>query len=195
MHRIRIKYNKSLIFIGHLDMVRLWERAIRRADIPVSYSQGFNPRQKLSFGPPLSLGIASDCEFLDIYLDKWLGPDFVKEDLTKTLPEGIKIIDATNVFPGMESLSSFIKTAVYEIKTNEDASERIKEILALTEIQAERKEKKINIRPMIKCLSQDGGIVTIAVQCDNYGSIKAQEIKALFPQISSIDLKRTQLLP
>ena len=195
MHRIRIKYKKSLIFIGHLDMVRLWERAIRRADIPVVYSQGFNPRQKLSFGPPLSLGIASDCEFLDIYLDKWLGPEFVKEDLTKTLPEGIEIIDSTNVFPGMESLSSFIKTAVYEIRTDGDMSKRIGEILASTEILVERKEKKLNIRPMIKQLSQDGKIITIAVQCDNYGSIKAQEIKALFPQISSMDLRRTHLLP
>jgi radical SAM-linked protein len=195
LHRIRIKYKKSLIFTGHLDMVRLWERAIRRADIPVVYSQGFNPRQKLSFGPPLSLGIASDSEFLDIYLDKWLGPDFVKEDLTKTLPDGIEIIDATNVFPGMESLSSFIKTAVYEIKTNEDCSAIIKEILGSTEILAERKDKKLNIRPMIKALSQAEGIITVAVQCNNNGSIKAQEIKGLFPQIGGMNLRRTQLLP
>jgi radical SAM-linked protein len=175
-------------------MVRLWERAIRRADIPVVYSEGFNPRQKLSFGPPLSLGIASDCELLDIYLETWIGPALIKEELEITLPEGIKIVEVSNVFSGMASLSSSIKTAVYEIKTKEDLSVKTKEILSLKEILTDRKDKKVNIRPMIKEIVQTDKTIQISVQCDNFGSIKAQEIIGLFPGSTAKDLRRVALI-
>ena len=118
MQRIRITYSKGkatngnylanaemIKFIGHLDMVRLWERALRRTDLPVAYSAGFNPRQKLSFGPPLPLGIVSECEMIDIFFEKWITPENVKEELNKTLPPGIEIIEAKNIFSEMDSVT------------------------------------------------------------------------------------------
>ena len=195
MHRIRIKYKKGgwLVFIGHLDMVRLWERAIRRADIPVIYSQGFNPRQKLSFGPPLSLGIASDCEFLDIYSDKWMNPEEIKERLRGVLPSGIEIIETSNVFEGLPSLSAAITTAEYSGTVPKDIKNRIDEILGEKELMVKRKDKSVNIRRMIKKIALNNKELRITVQCDNFGSLKAAEIKELFPDIVIKDLKRAAL--
>ena len=106
MQRVRIKYKKELPYIGHLDVVRLWERAIRRTNLPAAYSEGFNPRQKLSFGPPLPLGFSSECEYLDIYLERWTNPLVVKERLNDILPPGIEITEAVNVFLAKASLTA-----------------------------------------------------------------------------------------
>ena len=180
MQRIRIKYKKDLPFIGHLDMVRLWERALRRTDLACAYSEGFNPRQKMSFGPPLPLGFTSECEFLDIYFERWMNPEAVKDALNKTLPRGIEIIEAKNVFSARASLTAEIKTAVYSTVTSQDLSGKIYEILDSKEIIVKRKEKDINIRPMIKDLRQTGNNIFIAVQCDNFGTLKGSEIRGLF---------------
>ncbi len=182
MQRIRIKYKKEMKFIGHLDMVRLWERALRRTDLPAAYSEGFNPRQKLSFGPPLPLGFTSECELLDIYFEKWVNPEQTKNLLSSTLPKGIEIIEAGNVFLARASITAEIKTAVYSADVSGDISEKISEVLGSKEIIVQRKEKDFNIRPMIKELSQSGNTVNIAVQCDNFGSIKAQELTGMFKE-------------
>ncbi|MCX5750630.1 MAG: TIGR03936 family radical SAM-associated protein, partial [Candidatus Saganbacteria bacterium] len=64
MQRLRIKYTKEdpVRFIGHLDFIKIFEKAMRRTDLPVAYSQGFNPRMQISWGLPLALGITSDGE-------------------------------------------------------------------------------------------------------------------------------------
>lgn len=179
MQRIRIKYKKELKFIGHLDMVRLWERTLRRTDLPAAYSEGFNPRQKLSFGPPLPLGFTSECELLDIYLEKWMNPEQVKEQLAGVLPPGIEIVEAGNVFLARASLTAEIRTAAYAVKVSGDMTGKISEILNSKELMVKRKDKDFNIRPMIKELSQNGNTVNLAVQCDNFGSLKSQEMAGL----------------
>lgn len=193
MQRVRIKYKKELPYIGHLDVVRLWERAIRRTDLPAAYSEGFNPRQKLSFGPPLPLGFSSECEYLDIYLERWTNPLVVKERLNDILPPGIEITEAVNVFLAKASLTAEIRTAAYTTKALGDLKERIKEILASREITARRKDKELNIRPMIREIAQNGDTLAIAVQCDNFGSLKAQELIGLFGEKASPEFRRIAL--
>jgi len=161
-------------------MVRLWERTLRRTDLPAAYSEGFNPRQKLSFGPPLPLGFTSECELLDIYLEKWMNPEQAKEQLAGVLPPGIEIIEAGNIFLARASLTAEIKTAVYSTVVSQDLNNRISEILSSKETIVKRKEKDVNIRPMIKELAQNGNMLSIAVQCDNFGTLKASEMIGLF---------------
>ena len=69
MQRIRIKFNRGeeIKFISHLDITRLWERALRRAGVPLAYSQGFSPHPQLSFAVPLAVGMTSEAELLDIF--------------------------------------------------------------------------------------------------------------------------------
>ena len=182
MQRVRLAYSKGeeLKFIGHLDMVRLWERALRRTDLPAEYTQGFNPRQHLGFGPPLSLGIASDHELLDIYFETWANPDAVMAELNRVLPDGIRIIEAKNIYSGIASITASITTAQYEADFEGNIQEKIKTILDLNEIMVKRKDKQVNIRPMIKDVRIENGKLLIKVQCDNFGTLKAGEILGLF---------------
>ena len=175
-------------------MVRLWERALRRTDIPCAYSEGFNPRQKLSFGPPLSLGISSECELLDIFLEKWTSPDSVKNELNKVLPKGIEIIEATNIFSGMAALTASLRFAEYTAMIDTDISDRIKEILNSNEIVFQRKEKQINVRPLIKDISINGNKLVLVVQCDGKGTLRGDEISKLFSGAALKSVKRTSLI-
>ena len=208
MSRIRIKYKKNAraglhiseacgglpLLIGHLDMVRVWERALRRTEIPVAYTEGFNPRQKLSFGPPLSLGVSSECELLDIYLEQWTNPQTIMAQLNKTLPQGIEIIEAKNVFSGLPSLTASIKTAEYTAEYAGNIQNRIEEIMNSKEITVKRGEKELNIRPYIlECSAipaQDSNLLRISVRCASDGSVKAKEIINMFPLANLRNLKR-----
>lgn len=95
--RMRIVYEKSgtLRFSGHLELVSVFFRAARRAEIPLSFSQGFHPLPRLVFGPPTQLGIASDEELVDFYLSEVVEPEALLARLNGTLPEGLKMKSAT----------------------------------------------------------------------------------------------------
>lgn len=103
----RIKYGKkgAVRFISHLDTMRAIKRALQRAQTPVAYSQGFNPRPKLSMGPALQLGCESECEFADIVLTRSIPPQELREDLERAMPEGLYLLDVDRVLPTMPRLS------------------------------------------------------------------------------------------
>ncbi|MFH1782654.1 MAG: TIGR03936 family radical SAM-associated protein [Candidatus Omnitrophota bacterium] len=81
----------DLRFISHLDIIRLFYRAIRRADLPVSLSQGYTPRYKISFQNALKLGVQSENEIVVFKMDRWMEPKEFKDRLNEKLPEGVKI--------------------------------------------------------------------------------------------------------
>lgn len=80
------------VYFSHLDVVEIILRAIRRSDMPYKISQGFNPRPKVSFGPPLPLGHASVCEYFRVLLYDEINPQLEQEKLNTLLPEGFKIL-------------------------------------------------------------------------------------------------------
>lgn len=97
--RIRIEYSKEkeIRFISHRDMIRAFERAVRRAQLPIAYSQGFNPHMKISYGPPLKTGEYSDKQFLDLFLTERQNPRDIISKMSKYLPEKIRIISAEEI--------------------------------------------------------------------------------------------------
>ena len=99
MQRIRVKYTKGkeVRFISHRDLMRVFQRAIRRADIPIAYSQGFNPHIKISWGQALKVGKASDGEYAELHLEKHINPNELRERLNQQLPKGIEILEANLV--------------------------------------------------------------------------------------------------
>jgi len=118
MQKVRIKYakEKELKFIGHLDLLRLWERILRRTNLPVAYSQGFNPKPSVSFGPPLPLGFTSECELIDITFDGWIAPEKIKNELNCKTPNGLRIIDLSVIAPHEKSTVATIEKAEYLIE-------------------------------------------------------------------------------
>jgi radical SAM-linked protein len=93
VQRIRIKYTKGeeIKFISHRDLMRVFQRAIRRAEIPIAYSQGFNPHMKISWGQALKVGKTSEEEYAELNIDGWIKPRELQERLNRTLPPGIEI--------------------------------------------------------------------------------------------------------
>lgn len=99
MQRIRIRYRKGeeIKFIGHRDLMRVFQRAIRRANLPIAYSQGFNPHMRISWGNALKLGVTSDNEFATLQLEGWVRPPELMARLNQQLPQGLEILEANLV--------------------------------------------------------------------------------------------------
>lgn len=94
--KVRIKFSKEgpVKFIGHLDVMRYFQKAIRRADIDIAYSTGFSPHQIMSFASPLSVGHESSGEYFDVELNSMTDEEDIRERLNKVMVEGIQILDA-----------------------------------------------------------------------------------------------------
>jgi len=168
---IRVKYSKTgpLKYISHLNMAQVFTRALRRADIPMVISIGFNPRFRISFGPPLPLGISSKSEYLDIRLKEEMSLGELKDRLNRVLPLGLNIIKAKEIPLSSESLIKVIDSASYMITLKlkfrketidfrkkdliDEINKNIKYFLSQKEILIEKETKKgiknINIRPAI----------------------------------------------
>ena len=95
--KTRIKFSKcgSMRFVGHLDVMRYFQKAFRRAQIPVSYSQGFSPHQLMSFSSPLGIGLSSDGEYMDLTLDQVEDADRIVEQMNEQMNEEIRVRDLT----------------------------------------------------------------------------------------------------
>ncbi len=93
---IRAKYTKKgdLVYLSHLDLVRLFERSFRRAGVPLAFTQGFNPHPIISFAAPLSVGISSEAEYFDVVLSELMTAEQFIFAMNKTLPEDIQILQA-----------------------------------------------------------------------------------------------------
>lgn len=92
--KVRIKFSKEgpVKFIGHLDIMRYFQKAIRRAEIDIAYSAGFNPHQIMSFASPLSVGHESNGEYFDVELNSFISEEDVKKRLNSVMTEGIEIL-------------------------------------------------------------------------------------------------------
>ena len=165
--KIRLKFTKqgAVKFVGHLDMIRLFQRAIKVAKIPIAYSQGFNPHALVYFAMPLSVGTSSIGEYMDIVIasenDKSIDIEAnkVKDALNEILPEGICIIDAFIASEeGVGSLMSLVHAASYEMAIPKKEfkglnAESINDKLSQEELITEKKGKKgiktVDIKPML----------------------------------------------
>ncbi|MBF8984306.1 DUF2344 domain-containing protein [Lutibacter sp. B2] len=167
MFKIRMKFTKKgyMVFISHLDLARMIERTLRRANIPLAFSQGFNPHPKISFATALSLGVSSDGEYIDIEIEEKIDIDEFERRVTEQLPEGVEIIQCMYIDKKSQSLTSIVEYSTYIVKCNveNDVTEdvirkKIEEFLGNEEIMIYKtvkkrnkiKNKEINIRPMIK---------------------------------------------
>jgi len=150
----RVVYQKrwELRLLSHLDLMRLFDRAIRRADIPVAFTEGFHRRQKLAYSPPLPLGYTGDREYLDIFFDKPVSELQIKK-LGHQLPDGIEILEIKPIMGNAVSLSKLLDTAVYSFHFPKelipDITERIKEGLSREVLIVARRGKNIDIRRFI----------------------------------------------
>jgi radical SAM family uncharacterized protein/radical SAM-linked protein len=163
--RVRLIWSKSeeVRFTSHLDVGRTFERAIRRSGIPIAYSEGFHPHQKVAFGPPLPLGFVSDSEYLDIQLTQPYSHGVLYR-LNQALPPGFEFLEAKTILGKSESLSSIINLALYEVELDYPEAEtnaKIQSILSQKNLSVKRitqaGPKEIDVRKHIIKLECTGG--------------------------------------
>lgn len=161
---IRAKYKKEddMIFISHLDLQRLLQRAFRRAEINLSYSQGFNPHPKMSYGNALALGVESQGEYVDIEIEDDISTEDFLKRINEQLPSGVEFIKAKEITTQTPSLSSEIEYGEYlfniDLETplsKELIKSRVLEFIKKESIMITKKNKKgklveNDIRPLIK---------------------------------------------
>lgn len=120
--KIRIKFRKYGVmkFIGHLDIMRYFQKAMRRAEIDICYSEGFSPHQIMSFAAPLGVGITSDGEYLDIEVNSTKNSAQSIQALNDTMVEGIEIIGYVQLPEHAKTAMSIVAAADYELSFKEE---------------------------------------------------------------------------
>ncbi len=98
--RVRFCRGEELKFISHLDIIRLWVRALRRAQIPLEYSEGFSPHLRISLAVPLSVGVTANNELMDIFITKAVSPYWFVNTVNQQLPDGLKVLEAKRADKG-----------------------------------------------------------------------------------------------
>ena len=169
---LRVKFKKvgSLQYISHLDLVRTMHKIIVRSKLPLWYTEGFNPKPKMIFAAPLSIGTESMCEFMDVRLIDDPDSEKIKALLNANMTDEMQVIDAYYT----ESKMTDLKWLAYSIdittdNASESLSEKCRSYLLQPTVMVEKKAKPreeaktVDIRPMIKSVnaSFDNGVVHI----------------------------------
>ena len=159
MREVRLRFSKTgrLKYISHLDINRAMGRAFKRAEIPLWYTEGFNPHPYMSFSLPLSLGVESLCESVDIRLIDNITNEEIKKRMNVVLPADLKIIDVYDNFRDNSEIVYSDYVYKFQFADNEKALEKISLLLSADEIMALKKGKQgrkkvlkeTNIKPFI----------------------------------------------
>ncbi len=162
-YRYRLTFSKGhpVKYVAHLDVVLAWTRAFRRAEIPLAYSGGFNPRAKIHVAASLPVGTMGAAELMDIFLTEPMAPDEILHRVRATLPNGFKLHAVKKVAAKAPGLQASLRQADYVIvvETNlaeSDLTTRISTLLAQDSIMQTRirrnKEELFNLRPLLHTL-------------------------------------------
>ena len=209
MSKIRAKFmrGEQAKYISHLDLLRTFERSLRRVKLPIAYSKGFNPHPDIVFGLPLSVGVTSDSEYADFGLDSDISSEEFLERLNLGLPEGLKIIAAQKITDG-KNIMAIINKASYSVtlvKTRDDLKEKVDLFLAQKEIMADKKTKsgikRLDIKPMIFALEVEDGediCLKMKVSAGNNTNLNPQVLVAALGEFVSggfkiLRIHRTEL--
>jgi len=192
--KIRIKFSKtgSLKYIGHLDVMRYFQKLMRRADIPICYSEGFSPHQIMSFAMPLGIGDESIAEYVDIEIFEKLATKEAIERINAVSVPEIQIVDFREIPDGKKyNAMSSITAASYEVRLREDAKidfdlftafdEMMKQDEIIVTKQSKKSESTLDIKPFVYEYKINDDCISMLVSCGSVMNIKPElVIKALF---------------
>jgi radical SAM-linked protein len=192
-------------YISHLDLIRAFERAARRAGLPLAFTQGFNPHPKLSFAAPLAVGTAGKAEFADLELNGNISAGIVAKSLSVVMPEGLRVIEIRLVSDSAPALMAAVDLAGYTARAalkaplvKEMVDQAIAEFLAQPEILVERRNKSgdmkfFNIKPGICTMSvqinDDIIVLDAELKTGSSGNIRFEELLGAFTRNFNIPLR------
>ena len=164
----RVYFDKfgEMKFISHLDLLRFFDRLLKKSQIPVKYSQGFHPRPKMSFGSPVSLGTEAYDEMMDFELETPMSNEEVFKRLNSSNVVGFKVNKVEEV-PKKSSIMEEYTVMIYEIEGSEEDISKLEELLNRDEIvEVKEKKGKIATRDLkvrIKSFKRDNNKITMEI--------------------------------
>ncbi len=144
--RLRMRYQKTgnSALNSHLELSSIFFRAARRANLPIAFRQGFNPKPRLSFGPPLQLGLESICEYFDIFFTEIVDATTTMQALNAQLPAGLQILNVQNIPVKAQSIQAMIRTQTFraQLKEHEPDDQQIELAANWNQIEVRRDRKR-----------------------------------------------------
>lgn len=164
MQRLRLVFTRGseIQYISHLDVMRMWERALRRARVPLAYSHGFNPQPRIALAAPLPVGVTSEGELMDVFLVESVPRREFLERVEPQLPAGVRVLETDEVSINEPSLQSLVRFADYQVTvesklSRDEVEDRIRRLLSAKEVFRERRRdtrvRRYDLRPFIKSLA------------------------------------------
>lgn len=190
--KIRIKFEKTGVmkFIGHLDIMRYFQKAMRRAEIDIAYSGGYSPHQIMSFASPLGIGLTSEGEYLDIEINSEITSKEAVDRLNAVMADGVHIISFRELSDSSKNAMSLVAAADYEItfiegkEPSANWKEALMEFYHQEEITILKKSKKsetiTDIKPMIYTLSIEDERIFMQVAAGSVNNLKPELVMEAF---------------
>jgi radical SAM family uncharacterized protein/radical SAM-linked protein len=197
--KMRVKFSKGgiLRYLSHREVMTAIIRAIHRADVPLVYSKGFHPHPRISFGPPLPVGVEGISEYFDIELPVLINPYRLLSKINSSLPDGLRLLSVAHLKKNKKPLNEFISRYEYKITIDKTMHKSINSFIELTNCMVKRGEKEIDIRAMVEKAEVNDGILDL-ILVDTNNKVRLYEIlEKLFQlpleKIHSIPICRTSL--
>lgn len=197
MSKYRIQYiqGDEVKYISHLDFLRTINRVFSRADLPIKFSNGFNPHPVMTIGLPLSVGTTSVCDVLDVDLTQDMDIAELTERINKNCPLGIRVTAAKRA----ENLKPLfnIDSAIYTARFDADGDPRIADFAAAESVMIEKKSKRgmkeVNIKDFIRSLGATDGRdmeygVIMHINAGNFSNLKPELVLSAMSGFSGVNL-------
>lgn len=204
--RIKFKKNGSMKFIGHLDVMRYFQKAMRRAEIPIAFTKGFSPHMIMSFAQPLGIGLTSDGEYFDIEVEEYIDPKDAIKRLNETMVEGMEVsnfvyISDEKKLSGMTITAAAdyyvyplisIKSSEDHLEIPEDWPEKVAEFMNQDSIivlkKTKKSEKEVDIRPMIYDMKMQDHAIYLYLATGSEQNLKPDLVMETFLKFIGADI-------
>jgi len=209
--RFRIVFSKGaeLKYISHLDLVRAWQRTLRRADVALAHSQGFSPHPKMFFASALPVGVTGRSEMLDVLLERSIQAYELAARLKTQLPCGMRVVSVAEIALAAPVLPAQVVAAEYEAEvaaatSSEDVQSRLDQLLVAVclprRLQRDGKIRDYDLRPLVQRLwlagrRGDAYVIAMRLQADAHGTGRPDEVLSALGFAGQVRaIERTRLL-
>ncbi len=204
--KVRIKFAKqgAMKFVGHLDIMRYFQKVMRRSDVDIAYSEGFSPHQKMSFAAPLGVGLTSRGEYFDIEVNSTESSKEMLRRMNETMVEGMEVIRYRLLPEDSKNAMSIVSEADYLVNFRKgkepcsDLKNQFEQFMAQEQIEILKATKKsevvVDIRPLIRSFEvrNDGIFLKLATGSEN--NLKPELVVDAFCEYLSVQRKPFDLL-
>lgn len=191
-------------FVGHLDTLRYFQKSMRRADIDITYSEGYSPHQIMSFASPLGVGITSDGEYMDIEIRSFITSNEALKRLNQAMVEGMEVLSFKQLAEDNKNAMSIVAAADYEVTFRETYApddnweSKIDDFCAKEEIIVTKKTKKsvkeVDIKPMIYTIRAVNGKVFMQIASGSTNNLKPELVMQAFCEYLGFELNEFALM-